>query len=293
MARRESVSIALGKVLDQVRLSARPARGPQRRGRGAHREPDGAGVGRARVRDARAGAVARRLRRSPVAAVRRRQGAGHPRRARAADDAALGEGPRVSGRRHGRPRRGPLPALARRRKTKRSSKRSGGSATSASRARDRASCSRAPPAAACSATIRARSRRGSSTRFRPTSSSRSSPPTARPTRRRAAAGSTAPIRTAVAAARGERLGRGSAVREEAEPFDYAQEDQSVPGGLAPGRKVRHGQFGVGTVLSVEELDDDMKLVVQFVSVGHEDAAREIREAGAGRIGRCTASGVGL
>ena len=38
-------------------------------------------------------------------------------------------------------------------------------------------------------------------------------------------------------------------------------------GLAPGKKVRHGQFGVGTVLSVEELDDDMKLVVRFVSVG--------------------------
>jgi DNA helicase-2/ATP-dependent DNA helicase PcrA len=41
----------------------------------------------------------------------------------------------------------------------------------------------------------------------------------------------------------------------------------VPGGLAPGRKVKHGQFGVGTVMSVEELDDDTKLVVRFVSVG--------------------------
>ena len=58
-----------------IRVSARPARGSQRGGRGTHREPDGAGLGRARVRDARAGAVARRLRRSTVAAVRRRQGA--------------------------------------------------------------------------------------------------------------------------------------------------------------------------------------------------------------------------
>jgi DNA helicase-2/ATP-dependent DNA helicase PcrA len=46
--------------------------------------------------------------------------------------------------------------------------------------------------------------------------------------------------------------------------DYSQEPAS---GLAPGKKVRHGQFGVGTVMSVEELDDDMKLVVRFTSVG--------------------------
>jgi DNA helicase-2/ATP-dependent DNA helicase PcrA len=62
-------------------------------------------------------------------------------------------------------------------------------------------------------------------------------------------------------------GRGSHAREEPAPFDYSHEDQSVPGGLAPGRKVKHGQFGVGTVMSVEELDDDTKLVVRFVSVG--------------------------
>jgi DNA helicase-2/ATP-dependent DNA helicase PcrA len=55
-------------------------------------------------------------------------------------------------------------------------------------------------------------------------------------------------------------------REESS-FDYSQEDQSIPGGISPGCKVRHGQFGVGTVMSVEELDDDMKLVVRFASVG--------------------------
>jgi DNA helicase-2/ATP-dependent DNA helicase PcrA len=59
-------------------------------------------------------------------------------------------------------------------------------------------------------------------------------------------------------------GRGDRGREEAAPFEYSQE---TPDGLAPGRKVRHGQFGVGTVLSVEELDDDTKLVVKFASVG--------------------------
>jgi len=34
-------------------------------------------------------------------------------------------------------------------------------------------------------------------------------------------------------------------------------------------KVRHTQFGVGTVLSVEQLDDDTKLVVRFVDVGQK------------------------
>ena len=63
-------------------------------------------------------------------------------------------------------------------------------------------------------------------------------------------------------------GRGrSRAREDVEPFNYEAEDQSNPGALRTGAKVRHGQFGVGTVLSVEELDDDMKVVVRFTSVG--------------------------
>jgi DNA helicase-2/ATP-dependent DNA helicase PcrA len=33
--------------------------------------------------------------------------------------------------------------------------------------------------------------------------------------------------------------------------------------------VRHAQFGVGTVVRVEPLDDDVKLVVQFNSVGQK------------------------
>ena len=37
--------------------------------------------------------------------------------------------------------------------------------------------------------------------------------------------------------------------------------------LRPGMKVRHAQFGVGTVVSVEALNDDTKLVVRFTQVG--------------------------
>ena len=39
--------------------------------------------------------------------------------------------------------------------------------------------------------------------------------------------------------------------------------------LRPGMRVRHPQFGVGTVISVEPLDDDTKLVVRFASVGQK------------------------
>ena len=39
--------------------------------------------------------------------------------------------------------------------------------------------------------------------------------------------------------------------------------------LKLGMKVRHPQFGIGTVLSVEALDDDTKLVVHFVNGGRK------------------------
>jgi DNA helicase-2/ATP-dependent DNA helicase PcrA len=67
--------------------------------------------------------------------------------------------------------------------------------------------------------------------------------------------------------RGGRSGRRGDSRAREESFAYESEDQSVPGGLRAGSKVRHGQFGLGTVVSVEELDDDMKVVVRFASVG--------------------------
>ena len=59
------------------------------------------------------------------------------------------------------------------------------------------------------------------------------------------------------------------VREEAGSYSDEDEDQSVPSGLKPGLRVRHPQFGVGTVVSVEPLDDDTKLVVRFNSVGQK------------------------
>jgi DNA helicase-2/ATP-dependent DNA helicase PcrA len=58
-------------------------------------------------------------------------------------------------------------------------------------------------------------------------------------------------------------------REEPPPFMYEDEDQSSAGGLRPGLRVKHGQFGFGTVISVEELEDDQKLVVRFSSVGQK------------------------
>jgi len=59
--------------------------------------------------------------------------------------------------------------------------------------------------------------------------------------------------------------RGGRTREEP-AYTHEDEDQSTLLGLRLGAKVRHPQFGVGTILSVEELADDVKLVVRF-SVG--------------------------
>jgi DNA helicase-2/ATP-dependent DNA helicase PcrA len=61
-----------------------------------------------------------------------------------------------------------------------------------------------------------------------------------------------------------RKGRGR-VREEAS-YAYEHEDQSVTG-LRTGLRVRHPQFGVGTVVAVEEHNDDLKVTVRFAAVG--------------------------
>ena len=56
------------------------------------------------------------------------------------------------------------------------------------------------------------------------------------------------------------------VRETSTPFaSYEDEDQSAGSGgsIVAGARVRHAQFGVGTVISVEPLDDDAKIVVRF------------------------------
>jgi ATP-dependent DNA helicase UvrD/PcrA len=65
-------------------------------------------------------------------------------------------------------------------------------------------------------------------------------------------------------------GRGGRRAKETEPtYAYEDEDQSTGMALRLGMKVRHPQFGVGTVLSVEALDDDTKLVVRFNAVGQK------------------------
>ena len=64
-------------------------------------------------------------------------------------------------------------------------------------------------------------------------------------------------------------GGGRRAREEPASYAYEDEDQSAPGGLRPGVRVRHPTFGAGTVLSVEPLADDTKLVVRFTSVGQK------------------------
>ncbi len=58
--------------------------------------------------------------------------------------------------------------------------------------------------------------------------------------------------------------------QETEPvYRYEDEDQSSLDGFKPGMRVKHAQFGVGTVLSVEPTESDTKLTVRFTSVGQK------------------------
>jgi DNA helicase-2/ATP-dependent DNA helicase PcrA len=50
-------------------------------------------------------------------------------------------------------------------------------------------------------------------------------------------------------------------------FAYEDEDQSSPGGFRLGMRVRHPQFGVGTILGLDGDGEDLKLAVRFASVG--------------------------
>jgi DNA helicase-2/ATP-dependent DNA helicase PcrA len=63
--------------------------------------------------------------------------------------------------------------------------------------------------------------------------------------------------------------RGGQSREEEARYAYEDEDQSLGPSLRPGMRVRHAQFGTGTVVSVEALNDDTKLVVRFAAVGQK------------------------
>jgi DNA helicase-2/ATP-dependent DNA helicase PcrA len=59
----------------------------------------------------------------------------------------------------------------------------------------------------------------------------------------------------------------SRVKEGAPAYAYEDEDQSHAGRLEIGMRVRHEKFGVGTIVSVEPADSDLKLVVRFSTVG--------------------------
>ena len=63
-----------------------------------------------------------------------------------------------------------------------------------------------------------------------------------------------------------RKGRGGRARETEAAYAYEEEDQSLFG-VRPGMRVRHAQFGVGSVISVEEHNDDQKITVRFNTVG--------------------------
>jgi len=62
---------------------------------------------------------------------------------------------------------------------------------------------------------------------------------------------------------------GGKTREAAPVYAYEDEDQSTGLSLRPGMRVRHPQFGIGSVISVEALADDTKLVVRFVDIGQK------------------------
>lgn len=67
--------------------------------------------------------------------------------------------------------------------------------------------------------------------------------------------------------RGGRGRGGGRWREESPGYDYENEDQSAAGAVRVGMRVRHAQFGVGNVIAMEAHTDDIKVTVRFNSVG--------------------------
>ena len=63
-----------------------------------------------------------------------------------------------------------------------------------------------------------------------------------------------------------RKGSGSRTRETEPSYPYEREDQSAQE-VTLGMRVRHAQFGVGTVTAVEQHNDDLKITVRFNAVG--------------------------
>ena len=65
-----------------------------------------------------------------------------------------------------------------------------------------------------------------------------------------------------------RPSRGPSPRAEGPVYEPENEDQSAhASGVKLGMRVRHPQFGVGTVLGIEDHGDDVKLTVRFVGAG--------------------------
>jgi DNA helicase-2/ATP-dependent DNA helicase PcrA len=62
--------------------------------------------------------------------------------------------------------------------------------------------------------------------------------------------------------------RGDRTGEEQPAYAYEDDNQAVAD-VRPGMRVRHPMFGVGTVVSVEEQLDDLKLTVRFTTVGQK------------------------
>ncbi|MEO5894661.1 MAG: UvrD-helicase domain-containing protein [Vicinamibacterales bacterium] len=68
--------------------------------------------------------------------------------------------------------------------------------------------------------------------------------------------------------RGGRGRGGSRSSETPSPtYAYESEDQSAGGAVRVGMRVRHAQFGVGTIMALEEHNDDVKVTVRFNTVG--------------------------
>jgi DNA helicase-2/ATP-dependent DNA helicase PcrA len=63
-----------------------------------------------------------------------------------------------------------------------------------------------------------------------------------------------------------RKGRPGRARESEAAYSYENEDQSAME-IRPGMRVRHAQFGVGNVVAVEQHNDDLKITVRFNTVG--------------------------
>jgi DNA helicase-2/ATP-dependent DNA helicase PcrA len=66
---------------------------------------------------------------------------------------------------------------------------------------------------------------------------------------------------------GRRGAREEAPAYSTRAYSYEDEDQSTGMSMHAGMRVKHATFGIGSVISVEPVDDDLKLVVRFNSAG--------------------------